>query len=152
MVLSAVLSMGSQNAISQTKQQTVRRIEVDLNKIQGKLNKFFNESLGAGRANEGLRADWQQQLALAQQDCGFRYIRMHGLLVDDMAVYKEDKNGNPQYNYQCIDPLFDYLLSINVKPFVELGFMPSPLASGDKIIFGGEVMLLHLKIMINGKD
>lgn len=134
-VLSAVLGMGSQNAISQTKQETVRRIEVDLNKTQGKLNKFFNESVGAGRANEGLRADWQQQLALAQQDCGFRYIRMHGLLVDDMAVYKEDKNGNPQYNYQYIDPLFDYLLSINIKPFVELGFMPSSLASGDKTIF-----------------
>ncbi|QEE50839.1 glycoside hydrolase [Flavobacterium alkalisoli] len=134
-LLSCSLVLLSQKSFSQTKESAVRRIETDFNKTKGKLNNYFNECVGAGRANEGLRADWQQQLATAKQDCGFRYIRMHGLLVDDMAVYKEDKNGNPEYNYQYIDPLFDYLLSIDVKPFVELGFMPSPLASGDKTIF-----------------
>src|SRR5665811_582386 len=65
-----------------------RTINVDYNKISGKLNSMFNECVGAGRANEGLRADWQQQLAYVKKECGFKYIRMHGLLTDDMAVYK----------------------------------------------------------------
>jgi xylan 1,4-beta-xylosidase len=52
-----------------------------------------------------------------------------------MAVYKEDRNGNPVYNYMYVDALFDFLQSIGMKPFVELGFMPSPLASGNKTIF-----------------
>ncbi|KOS06668.1 glycoside hydrolase [Flavobacterium akiainvivens] len=112
-----------------------RTISVDYSKTAGPLNTTFNECIGAGRANEGLRADWQQQLAFVKQECGFRYIRMHGLLTDDMAVYKEDSKGNPMYNYMYIDALFDYLLSIDVKPFVELGFMPSQMASSSKTIF-----------------
>ena len=57
-------------------------------------------TVGAGRANEGLRADWQQQLATVQKEIGFKYIRFHGLLSDDMGVYSEDPNGPPQYNFQ----------------------------------------------------
>lgn len=112
-----------------------RVINIDFNKAAGKLNTMFNECVGAGRANEGLRADWQRQLVYVRKECGFRYIRMHGLLTDDMAVYTEDSKGNPVYNYMYIDVLFDFLQSIGMKPFVELGFMPSALASGAKTIF-----------------
>lgn len=112
-----------------------RVIEVNATHTKGELNRFFDLSIGAGRANEGLRADWQQQLAEIKRDAGFRYIRMHGLLTDDMGVYKIDAQGREHYNFQYIDALYDYILSIGMKPFVELGFMPSALASGDKTIF-----------------
>lgn len=114
---------------------TNRKISINLQQEKGKLNTMFKECIGAGRANEGLRADWQQQLKIAKQDCDFKYLRMHGLLTDDMAVYKEDRQGNPVYNYQYIDVLYDYILEIGMKPFVELGFMPSALASGSQTIF-----------------
>src|SRR6188768_2322638 len=100
-----------------------RIIKVDYNKTKGKFNTMFKECIGAGRANEGLRADWQQQLSVIKKECGFSYIRMHGLLSDDMGVYREDSKGKPEYNYQYIDVLYDYILSIGMKPFVELGFM-----------------------------
>lgn len=112
-----------------------RLIKLDVNNTSGKLNTMFKECIGAGRANEGLRADWQQQLAMVKKDCDFKYIRMHGLLTDDMAVYREDKEGKPEYNYQYIDALYDFIISIKMKPFVELGFMPSALASGNQTIF-----------------
>jgi hypothetical protein len=64
-----------------------RVIDVDVNAVKGKLNQTFNLTVGAGRANEGLRADWQQQLAEIKRDAGFKNIRMHGLLNDDMGVY-----------------------------------------------------------------
>jgi len=86
----------------------------------------FKRCVGAGRANEGLRADWQRQLRIAKQACGFEYIRMHGLLCDDMGVY----NGKPSYNWQYINELYDFLIDLKVRPFVELGFMPGALASG----------------------
>ena len=41
----------------------------------------------------------------------------------------------PIYNWQYVDELFDFLQSIGMKPFVELGFMPSALASGKQTIF-----------------
>jgi xylan 1,4-beta-xylosidase len=28
---------------------------------------------------------------------------MHGLLTDDMGVYKEDRNRNPEYDFQYIN-------------------------------------------------
>ncbi|MFB9244848.1 glycoside hydrolase [Massilia antarctica] len=112
-----------------------RVIELDTKAIAGRFDPAFNFSIGAGRANEGLRADWQQQLAQAKRDAGFKYIRMHGLLSDDMAVYRVDPQGKEQYNFQYVDALYDYLLSIGIKPFVELGFMPSQMASGDKTVF-----------------
>jgi len=112
-----------------------RVISVDFNKVKGNLKTMFNECIGAGRANEGLRADWQQQLAYVKKECDFKYIRMHGLLTDDMGVYREDNKGIPEYNFQYVDVLFDFLQSIGIKPFVELGFMPSALASGSQTIF-----------------
>jgi xylan 1,4-beta-xylosidase len=112
-----------------------RVISLDFNRVKGTFNTMFKECIGAGRANEGLRADWQQQLAYVKKECDFKYIRMHGLLTDDMGVYREDKKENPEYNFQYIDVLYDYLLSIGMKPFVELGFMPSALASGNQTIF-----------------
>jgi xylan 1,4-beta-xylosidase len=115
--------------------QTVRNISIDPAVGKGKLNRSYNFCVGAGRANEGLRADWQRQLRLTKQELGFRYIRFHGLLTDDMGVYQEDKKGNAIYNWQYTDELFDFLQSINVKPFVELGFMPNALASGKQTIF-----------------
>jgi xylan 1,4-beta-xylosidase len=96
---------------------------------------MYNFCVGAGRANEGLRADWQRQLRRVREECGFRYIRFHGLFCDDMGVYQEDREGRSIYNWQYVDELFDFLESIGMKPFVELGFMPSALASGPQTIF-----------------
>jgi len=117
------------------KPQPVRTVDADVNKISGPLNQAYKMCIGAGRANEGLRADWQRQLRMVKKDCGFEYIRFHGLLTDDMGVYTEDKQGNPIYNWQYIDELYDFLLSIKVRPFVELGFMPKALASGNQTVF-----------------
>ena len=112
-----------------------RLVSADLRQIKGPLNTMFKTCVGAGRANEGLRADWQRQLTYVHEQCGFTYLRMHGLLGDDMGVYREDKHGHPEYNWQYVDELYDFLLRIHMKPFVELGFCPSALASGSKTIF-----------------
>ncbi len=113
--------------------ETARLVSADLQQTNGPLNTMFKRCVGAGRANEGLRGDWQRQLTVAHRECGFEYIRMHGLFTDDMGVYRD--YGKPEYNWQYIDELFDFLHSIGMKPFVELGFMPGGLASGSKTIF-----------------
>jgi xylan 1,4-beta-xylosidase len=128
----SIFAINNKNAKTEIHQ---RVINVDYSAENGAMNTMFKQCVGAGRANEGLRADWQQQLAFVKKECDFKYIRMHGLLTDDMAVYSEDEKGNPQYNYMYVDALYDYLLSIGVKPFVELGFMPNALASGKQTIF-----------------
>lgn len=92
------------------------------------LKHFWSTTVGAGRANEGLRQSWQEQLRIAASNAGFRYVRFHGLFHDDMFVYREE-NGSPVYNFQYIDDLFDHMLEAGARPFVELGFSPSDMAS-----------------------
>jgi len=98
------------------------------------LNHYWSRCVGAGRANEGLRAAWLEHLQLAHDRCGFQYVRFHGLFHDDMFVYREER-GKPAYNWQYIDEVFDRMLAIGVRPFVELGFTPAALASGDATVF-----------------
>ena len=45
------------------------------------------------------------------------------------------KNGQPIVNWQYVDLVYDHWLSIGIRPFVELGFMPYDLASGDQTVF-----------------
>ena len=96
---------------------------------------FWRNCVGAGRANEGLRAGFQKHLALLQREIGFRYLRFHGLLHDDMFVLREDRQGRRICNFQYIDDLFDALLDAGIRPFVELGFFPSCLKGGDATQF-----------------
>ena len=105
------------------------QIQIDAGKRGTVLPHFWSRCIGAGRANEGLRAAWQRQLKAVHEECGFEYIRFHGLLCDDMVVYWEEQ-GEPVYNWSYIDELFDFLVEIGMKPFVEFGFMPEALASG----------------------
>jgi xylan 1,4-beta-xylosidase len=39
------------------------------------------------------------------------------------------------YSFFSADQIIDFLLSIGMRPFVELSFMPEALASGDTIVF-----------------
>ena len=100
------------------------------------LDHFWSFCAGAGRANEGLRAAWLEQLGLAHRQCGFRYLRFHGLFHDDMFAYHEE-NGQPIFNWQYIDELFDRMLRIGVRPFVELGFFPKDISAAATCFWWG---------------
>jgi xylan 1,4-beta-xylosidase len=112
-----------------------RVIEVDLARTSGPTSTAWRRCVGAGRANEGLRADWLRQLEQVHRECGFEYVRFHGLLSDDMGVYTEGRDGTPRHNFRYVDELYDSILRVGMRPFVELGFMPDALASGKKTIF-----------------
>ena len=110
-------------------------IDIDLNKTTKSINHTWKNLITIGKAKEGLMKDVQDHLREIQSKIGFKYIRFHGIFDDSMMVYDEE-NNNPSFNFTYIDKLFDFLLSINLKPFVELGFMPSKLAlNTNKTVF-----------------
>jgi xylan 1,4-beta-xylosidase len=95
---------------------------------------YWRTCVGAGRAGEGLRAAFQQHLEMVQRDMPFSYLRVHGIFHEDMMVYREEA-GEPVLNWQYVDMLYDHWLSVGIRPFVEIGFMPYDLASGDQTVF-----------------
>jgi xylan 1,4-beta-xylosidase len=90
---------------------------------------YWSMGVGAGRVNEALRAGWHEHLKLSHEQCGFQYVRMHGLFHDDMFVYFQKPDGKVVYNWQYIDEVYDRMLSIGVRPFVELAFFPKDIAA-----------------------
>jgi xylan 1,4-beta-xylosidase len=95
----------------------------------------WNPCVGAGRANEALRANWLEQMELVARECGCKRVRFHGLFHNDMFVYRENEDGSVTYNFQYIDELFDRLLDMGVQPFIELGFVPQDMAGNDGTVF-----------------
>lgn len=100
-----------------------------------KIAPFWNLCVGAGRAAEGLRADWQAQLRDLVATHGFRYIRFHGLFHEDMFVYRENAEGKVEPYFQYVDSLFDALLDMGIRPFVEFSRMPKAIAAHKKTAF-----------------
>jgi xylan 1,4-beta-xylosidase len=64
-------------------------------------------------------------------ELGFQQVRFHGLFVDDMSVVLPDDDGL-LFSFFNIDRIFDFFVEIGMKPFVEIGFMPKLLASGNQ--------------------
>ncbi|QPC89339.1 glycosyl hydrolase [Mesorhizobium sp. INR15] len=95
---------------------------------------FWEHTVGSGHATLALRADWQARMRRAHDELGFRHVRFHGLLDDDMGTLI-DQNDQPLYSFFNADQIFDFLLSIGMRPFVELSFMPTMLSSTGQIIF-----------------
>lgn len=96
---------------------------------------YWEFCVGSCHAATILREDVRQQIRKAHAECGFRYLRFHGLFDDDMSVYFVPMFGKPIISFYNIDCIFDFLLDTGMKPFVEIGFMPSALASGQQTIF-----------------
>jgi xylan 1,4-beta-xylosidase len=106
----------------------------DLAEATTPLPHFWEHTVGSDHARMALRDDWRRQLKRAHEDLGFRHVRFHGLLSDDIgAIVCDDKEI--RYSFFNSDQIFDFLLSIGMKPFVELSFMPGVLASGSKTVF-----------------
>ena len=109
----------------------------NLSEVTTPLPHFWEHTVGSDHAPMALRADWQQQLQQCHNELGFKYVRFHGLLSDDMGTLVLEHN-KLLYSFLNIDQVFDFLLSIDMKPFVELSFMPKALASGKKTVFNYE--------------
>ncbi len=95
--------------------------------------------VGTGRMGLALHREYQDELRAVQAVCGFKHIRGHGLFSDDMAIYQQrrDPDGEErvQYCFTYLDRVMDSYLEAGLRPFLELGFMPEKLASGEQTIF-----------------
>jgi xylan 1,4-beta-xylosidase len=106
----------------------------DLDSTPLPLRRPWQWCVGSDHATMALRADWQAQLRQAHEDLGFRYVRFHGILDDQLGTLITHAD-QPLYSFFNTDRIFDFLQSVGMKPVVELSFMPRALSTGNEIVF-----------------
>ena len=106
----------------------------DLGATPSELRHVWEHTIGSGHATLALRADYQRQLARCRRELGFQHVRFHGLLSDDMGTLVREQDALV-YSFFNADQIFDFLRSIDMRPFVELSFMPTTLASKADEVF-----------------
>lgn len=104
------------------------QVEIDLRAPTQSFPHFWERVFGSGRAVLALREDYRQDLRALKRATGVQYVRFHDILDDSVGVYDEDAQGTPIYNFSYVDQIYDGLLEIGVRPFVELSFTPRKLS------------------------
>jgi xylan 1,4-beta-xylosidase len=109
-------------------------VTIGVDKVAGPLPHIWEESAGSDRAAITLRESWRHDLDRWKKEAGLKRVRFHGIFNDELGVYAPSilNRGKAEPNLQNIDQVYDGLLAHGVSPFVELGFMPKALASGDR--------------------
>lgn len=100
----------------------------------------WQEGLGCDHALQLHRSDMVEQLRFVHDELGIRSLRFHGIFDDDMWTIADLRTFSPmpgggrvrEVNFRQCGHVYDNLLSVGVKPFVELSFMPSQLARNGK--------------------
>tara|TARA_R110002167_G_scaffold17426_2_gene66499 strand:+ start:3461 stop:5011 length:1551 start_codon:yes stop_codon:yes gene_type:complete len=130
-----MLAVGAQAASATDVDAAAPRIlAVDVTADTMPRDRMAELSVGSDYPGTLSREDSLAQLETVSDELGFRYIRFHDIFHDDMGVYRE-VDGRPVYDFTRIDQLYDRLLGMGIKPFIELGFTPDAMKTSDQTIF-----------------
>ena len=109
-------------------------VTVDVGERAGQLDRPWQPMIGSehlsyllSRDRTGGRligAELRAALRIARDELGVRAVRAHGILCDDLGVYRQ---GRPP-DFSGVDRVYDELMSLRLRPVVELSFMPRDLA------------------------
>lgn len=106
---------------------------VDCTEEGSVLRHTWKTLFNVGYAHDLLIELIKDQVRIAQKEIGFRYLRFHGIFDDDMFFYHEDATGKIRLNFIYPDTVLDFVLSLGLKPFLELGYTPFALAKNKHI-------------------
>ena len=112
-------------------QEPPRVVQIDAGAKDVPFDRHFEACVGSDRAAIYLGKEHQEQLRQVHRELGFRMTRCHGLFNEEMGVVRPDGS----YDWTKVDAYLDAVKKAGMRPFIETGFMPEPLASGRQTIF-----------------
>jgi xylan 1,4-beta-xylosidase len=112
------------------------KIKIDIDAKTMPTDYSWQEGIGADHASRFHRKDMIEQLRFVREELGIKSVRFHAIFNDDMwtisdlHAFSKMPGGDKvrDWNFRQCGDVYDNLLSVGVKPFVELSFMPSQLA------------------------
>jgi poly(hydroxyalkanoate) depolymerase family esterase len=115
--LVAAIGAGAAHATSYT-------ITVDASKQTTGNPHFWSATVGTGTASLTLRSDLETHYKIGNREAGFQRVRGHGVLNDDMGIYK----GPGSYSWTNFDKYLTAISQAGMRPIMEMDFMPTALA------------------------
>ena len=94
-------------------------LEVDT-KNKEKTKKYWKRMINIGPAENLLRYDVREQVQYLKEHLGFEYMRFWQVFSEKMMIQIDEKNT--KYNFSLLDQVIDFLVSLKIKPHIELGF------------------------------
>ena len=122
------------------------RVVVDAARTSGPLSRPWQPMVGSEHLSHLLSEDHTGGRPIGQEltealrtmhtELGVRQVRAHGILGDDLGVYREVA-GEPRYDFSRVVDVYDRVRSVGLRPVVELSFMPRDLARDpSRTVFG----------------
>lgn len=92
------------------------------------LRHTWKNILNVGSASDLLLSDIQDMVRRMQKEIGFQYIHFSGIFSDELRICQKDSLGNLRFNFVYLDVVFDFLIRNQIRPFIQLTYMPTLLA------------------------
>lgn len=113
-------------------------LRVDVAGDAGRLDRPWRPMIGSEHLSHALSTETtgghvigeelSRALKAAHDELGVKTVRAHGILCDDLGVYRE-VDGEPVHDFGGVDRVYDHIRSLGLYPVVEISFMPHDLAS-----------------------
>lgn len=108
--------------------EVLREIIIEPEGRKQRLTSHWRRLINVGYAKDLTDGEYRRELRLLQEKIGFEYIRVKGILDDEMCLLRKDMNGNIVKNFTYLDEVLDFILSVHAKPMIEFSQMPRLLA------------------------
>lgn len=105
-------------------EENMTEISVKLTGRKQKVSAHWKRIINAGYARSITDGTIQKEIRYIQKKIGFEYIRIKGIVDDDMCLLRKDMNGKTILNYAYVDEVLDFIVSADAKPMLEISYMP----------------------------
>lgn len=112
-------------------------VDVDVARPAGPVHRPWRDTVGSEHLSlllstdrvggEPMGAGLAAALGRVHRELGVRRVRAHGILGDDLGVYRE-VDGQPVHDFAGVDAVLDALAPTGLRPVLELSFVPRALA------------------------
>lgn len=117
--------------------ESVQPITIDLKKEGKALRMPHNVVSALGYASDLLLEPLQRAFRRAVRENGFQYVVFHGIFNESMDVYHVNESGHFWLNFNYVDMVLDFLVSLEVKPWIVLDHTPPQMVPPQKRNFFG---------------
>ncbi len=126
-------------------------VAVDASTVVGELDRPWRPMIGSEHLSHAVSTDTtggriigeelSAALSAAHRELGVSHVRAHGILCDDLSVYRE-VDGEPVHDFTGVDRVYDHIRSLGLYPVVEISVMPHDLASDPtRTVFGYDAII-----------